>query len=78
MIFRASIVFLATCAADVCWAQYITRAASRDRWFAALWSASLYLIGAIAVVEYTADHRLLGAAVAGAFVGTAIGVRRAA
>jgi hypothetical protein len=68
------VTFLAVAAADVCWTKYMAAAGAGQRWLAGMWGAALYMIGAVAVVQYTTDHWLLIPAATGAFVGTAIGV----
>lgn len=74
----ALLVLLAAAAADFCWARYTSYAARGERWAAALWSVGIFATGSFAVIEYTTDHRYLPFAFAGAFLGTAVGVRRAA
>ena len=73
---QALIVFSAAALGDILWARYISHAAKGNRRGAAMWAAGMYLTGALVVVDYTANHWLLAPAVAGAFVGTAIGVRK--
>jgi|HubBroStandDraft_5_1064220.scaffolds.fasta_scaffold35589_7 hypothetical protein len=77
MILRAVLVFLAAGAADVCWARYVGHVGDGSRWRAATWAAVLFALGSFSVVEYTSCRWLLVPAVAGAFVGTAVGVRAA-
>jgi hypothetical protein len=72
---HALVVFVVVAIADVCWARYTAACARGSRWYAAGWSVSLYWLGSISVMSYTADHRLILPALAGAFVGTAIGVK---
>jgi type IV secretory pathway protease TraF len=76
LIARALIVFLAVAAGDVCWARYTSACAKGTRWTAASWGVGLYALGAISVVNYTVDHRLIVPALLGAFVGTALGVKK--
>lgn len=72
----ALLVFLAATCADFFWSRYILHAAQGNRWRAAVWSTGIYLVAAFTVVEYTHNHWLIGAAAAGAFVGTLIGVKK--
>ena len=76
MILRWLVMFAATAAADVCWARYVGHVSKGSRWLAATWASWLYLLGAVAVVGYTENHWLFVPAVLGAFVGTAVGVKR--
>jgi hypothetical protein len=76
MIVQGLLVFLSTAAADICWVRFIAAAESRARWAAASWSTLLFALGAIAITSYTTNHWLLAPALLGAFVGTAIGVRK--
>lgn len=70
----ALLVFLSTLAADVCWARYV-RAAGSGQWArAGAWSCGIFLTGAFAIVSYVGNHWLLIPAVAGAFVGSCVGV----
>lgn len=69
-------VFVAMVAADACWAKYMRYVAEGHATKAATWSAAIILVGAVAVVSYVNDHRLLIAAVLGAWVGTYLAVRR--
>jgi hypothetical protein len=71
---QALLVFLSTAAADICWVRFIAAAEARARWAAASWSTLLFALGAVAITGYTSNHRLLVPALAGAFVGTAIGI----
>lgn len=74
---RGPAVFLVAAVNDVCWARYVSSASEgSSRLRAASWSAALLGLGAFNVVEYTTDHVLLAYAVAGAFVGTFVGVKK--
>ena len=68
------LVFLCTFLADVCWARYIGHVGTGNRWHAAAWAASLFILGAVPVVGYTKNPWLLIPAVLGAFLGTVAGV----
>lgn len=75
MIRKAIAVFVAVAASDVCWAQCVEATATHARWAAAGWAMALQLMISWAIVEYARDKRLVLAAAAGAFAGTAVGVR---
>lgn len=75
---NAILVFLATATADVFWTKYMLEVAEKRAAWAALWSAGIIGLGAFTVVSYTHDARMLVPAMAGAFVGTFLTVRRAA
>ncbi len=72
---RAAWVFLVVGASDVLWARCVSGVARGDRWRSGAYGAGLQLLIAVGVVSYTSDHRMVIPAVAGAFVGTAVGVR---
>jgi hypothetical protein len=76
MLLRALIVFVAVTTSDVCWVRCVSHASGGRRWSAACWSVALYALTALSVVAYVGDHRMIAPALLGAFVGTALGVRK--
>lgn len=65
------LVMLSMILADVCWTMYFVEVEKRNPIPAGLWGSSILLFGAFTTVHYVNDHRLLVAAVLGAFLGTA-------
>ena len=57
--------------ADICWTMYFIEVDKRRSIPAGAWSSSILLFGAFTTVHYVNDHRLLIAAIIGAFLGTA-------
>jgi hypothetical protein len=69
-------VFAAMVGADYCWAKYTIAASTKRRMVASLWSSAIVVCGSFAVINYVDDHRLLTAAIVGAFVGTYIALKK--
>ncbi len=67
-------VFSAAFFADWCFALYIRRAAEGRSHFAAWWSMLIVAFGAINVVSYTKDLRLLAPMLVGYYIGTFVAV----
>jgi len=58
--------------ADICWTMYFIEVDKRRPIPAGIWGSSILLLfGPFTTVHYVNDHRLLIAAVLGAFIGTA-------
>lgn len=70
-IFKFIAVMLAMMLADICWAMYFIEVDKRRAIPAGIWGSTIILFGAFTTVHYVEDHRLLIAAVLGAFIGTA-------
>jgi len=64
------IVMFALFITDICWTFYLLDVAAKKARNAAFWSAMIMACGAIAVTNYVTDHRLIIAAMLGAFLGT--------
>lgn len=64
-------VMFAMILADICWAMYFIEVDKRRPIPAGLWGSTIILFGAFTTVHYVEDHRLLIAAILGAFIGTA-------
>jgi hypothetical protein len=69
--FKFIAVMFAMMAADICWAMYFIEVDKRRPIAAGVWGSTIILFGAFTTVHYVEDHRLLIAAVLGAFIGTA-------
>lgn len=72
---KFALVFLSLVAVDMCWTFYIAKVNEGRALASATWSALIMVCGAFASISYIHDNRLLGAAVAGAWVGTYATVR---
>lgn len=71
---RASLVAGATAISDYIWAQYMGSVAKQSPFVAANWSFLIIILGALIVVSYVNDKRLILAAAIGAWIGTYFGV----
>ena len=67
--------FFAVTFVDIFYTYYIKSVNENRAVVAGFWGAVVWLIGSIAVIEYTANHWLLIPAVVGAFFGTFIGIK---
>lgn len=70
------LVVAAMAVVDACWTRYMIEVQARRAVLAGLWSAALVALSAYVVVSYVNDYRAVIAAAVGAFVGTAITVRK--
>jgi hypothetical protein len=66
------LVMVAMILADVCWTMYFIETEKRRSVPAGLWGAAILLFGSLVTMNYVDDHRLLGAAVIGSFIGVYI------
>lgn len=73
---KAVMVFVVAFIVDVAYTFYIRRTAQGRALSAALWSGGIALSGAINVLAYTADPRLLAPMVLGYIAGTYWAVKR--
>jgi len=69
------ITFFAIFCLDVVYTYYLKCVATNNVLGASFWSIACYLLGSLAVINYTSNHWLLIPAVFGAFCGTYIGMR---
>jgi tryptophan-rich sensory protein len=69
------ITFVAVTAVDIFYTYYIKSVNENKAVVAGIWGAVVWLIGSIAVIEYTSNHWLLIPACMGAFFGTYIGIK---
>lgn len=60
---------------DIVWGVYIKAVGDNKSLRAGLFSSLIMIFGAFSVISYTQDHRLLIAAIIGAFIGTVISVQ---
>lgn len=72
------LVALAMAAVDWAWTKYMMHAAEKQALPAASWSAAIIGISAFSVTSYVDDHRLILAALIGAWVGTYYAVKHTA
>lgn len=71
---RSSLVAIATGVSDYIWARYISTVANADSIVAANWSFLTIALGALVVVSYVDDRRLIIPAAIGAWIGTYLAV----
>jgi hypothetical protein len=69
------ITFVAVFAVDIFYTYYLKTVNENSALKAGFWGAVVWLIGSIAVINYTADHMLLIPACLGAFFGTYVGIK---
>ena len=69
------ITFFAIFCLDVVYTYYLRCVATNNVLGASFWSIACYLLGSLAVINYTSNHWLLIPAVFGAFCGTYVGMR---
>ena len=69
------VTFIAVTVVDYFYTFYLKSVNENKALKAGFWGAVIWLIGSIAVIEYTANHWLLIPACMGAFVGTYIGIK---
>jgi hypothetical protein len=73
-IIKFILVILSVTLADICWAKYMHWAAQKHPLKAGLWSVLIISCGIFSFVSYMEDHRLIPAAMIGAFIGTYLAV----
>lgn len=71
-----ALVFIVMAINDWVWSRYIAEVGAKRAARAAVWGSLTLLFGAFNVVSYTHDHWAVVPAVAGAFVGTYVAVKR--
>jgi hypothetical protein len=67
--------FFAIFLLDVVYTYYLRCIADNHVMGASVWSVACYILGSIAVINYTTNHWLLIPAMAGAFCGTYVGMK---
>ena len=68
------ITFFALFFTDICYTFYLKSVHEESKIGASLWAVVVYVIAAIAVIEYNSNHWLLIPAGLGAFCGTYVGM----
>ena len=67
--------FFAIFLLDVVYTYYLRCVANDNVLGASFWSVACYILGSIAVINYTTNHWLMIPAMAGAFFGTFVGMK---
>jgi hypothetical protein len=67
--------FFAIFLLDVVYTYYLRCVADNSVLGASFWSVACYILGSVAVINYTTNHWLLIPAMAGAFAGTFVGMK---
>ena len=67
--------FIAVFFVDIFYTYYLKSVNENRALVAGFWGAVVWLIGSLAVIEYTANHWLLIPACLGAFCGTYVGIK---
>ena len=67
--------FFAIFLLDVVYTYYLRCVTDNNVLGASFWSVACYILGSVAVINYTTNHWLLIPAMAGAFVGTFVGMK---
>lgn len=69
------LTFILVFVVDIIYTYYLKAINENHALVAGFWGAVCWLIGSLAVIEYTANHWLLIPACAGAFAGTWVGIK---
>lgn len=69
------LTFAAVFFVDIFYTYYLKTVTENKALKASIWGAIVWLIGSLAVIEYTANHWLLIPACLGAFCGTYVGMK---
>jgi hypothetical protein len=69
------LTFIAVFFVDIFYTYYLKSVNESKALKASFWGAVVWLIGSLAVIEYTANHWLLIPACIGAFCGTWVGIK---
>jgi malonyl CoA-acyl carrier protein transacylase len=72
---QGALVLVSVAIADFAWSRYNMRVADRKAHAAAGWSVGIVLLGAVSVVAYAHDWRMVAFAAVGAYLGTYVAVR---
>lgn len=67
---RIVITFVACFLMDFAWAIYIKRVSDHQALSSSMWSVAVFMLGAVGVINYTANPWLLIPAAVGCFAGT--------
>ena len=69
------ITFTLVFVVDIIYTYYLKAITESHALKSSFWGAACWLVGSLAVIEYTADHWLLIPACLGAFCGTYVGIK---
>jgi len=69
------VTFFAIFLLDIVYTYYLRCVANENVLGASVWSVACYVLGSVAVINYTTNHWLMIPAMAGAFCGTWVGMR---
>jgi uncharacterized membrane protein YfcA len=69
------LIFFAAFGLDIVYTYYLKHVEKNNALGASFWSVACYILGSVAVINYTADHWLLVPALTGAFFGTYVGMK---
>jgi uncharacterized membrane protein YfcA len=69
------VTFFAIFLLDIVYTYYLRCVANENVLGASFWSVACYILGSVAVINYTTNHWLMIPAMAGAFCGTWVGMR---
>ena len=72
--FEYTTTFFAIFLLDIVYTYYLRCIATDNVLGASFWSVACYILGSIAVINYTTNHWLMIPAVVGAFCGTYVGM----
>jgi hypothetical protein len=67
--------FFAIFLLDVVYTYYLRCVSDNNVLGASFWSVACYILGSVAVINYTTNHWLVIPAIAGAFFGTFVGMK---
>jgi uncharacterized membrane protein YfcA len=70
-----AVTFFAIFLLDVVYTYYLRCVANDNALGASCWSVACYILGSVAVINYTANHWLMIPAILGAFFGTLVGMK---
>lgn len=70
-----ALVFFAAFGLDIVYTYYLRCVQNNNVLGASIWSVACYVLGSVAVINYTENHMLLLPAIAGAFFGTYVGMK---
>jgi hypothetical protein len=68
------VTFFAIFLLDVVYTYYLRCVANHNVLGASIWSVACYVLGSVAVINYTTNHWLMIPAIIGAFCGTFVGM----
>lgn len=68
------ITFFAIATLDIVYTYYLRCVQKNQAMPASLWAVACYVLGSIAIINYTENHWLMLPAMAGAFFGTYVGM----